>query len=68
MPWIEVCLPSVSSGLFRRAYGCAVRVAAKALKRKASFDQIDVKRINVVEPDGTIAMVVSNRADFPGSS
>lgn len=30
------------------------------------FDEIDVQRINVVEPDGTIRLVLSNRARFPG--
>lgn len=34
---------------------------------KASFSEIDVGRINVREPDGTLRMVVSNRAQFPGS-
>jgi hypothetical protein len=32
----------------------------------ASFDQINVKRINVVEPDGTVRLVISDRARFPG--
>jgi len=31
------------------------------------FDEIDVGRINIREPDGTLRMVVSNRAQFPGS-
>jgi len=31
------------------------------------FDEIDVGRINVREPDGTLRMVISNRAKFPGS-
>ena len=34
--------------------------------RKVSFDEIDVHRINVVEPDGTVRMTISNRAQFPG--
>lgn len=33
----------------------------------ASFDQITVHRINVVEPDGTMRLVISDRAEFPGS-
>jgi hypothetical protein len=45
---------------------CVVLLSGAGSKRKASFDQIDVKRINLVEPDGTIRMVISNRADFPG--
>jgi hypothetical protein len=34
--------------------------------RKVSFDEIDVHRINVVEPDGTLRMTISDRAQFPG--
>jgi hypothetical protein len=35
--------------------------------RKALFDEIDVHRINVVEPNGTLRMVISDQARFPGS-
>ncbi len=45
---------------------CVVLLSGASSKKKASFDEIDVKRINLVEPDGTIRMVISNRADFPG--
>jgi hypothetical protein len=31
-----------------------------------SFDEIQVHRINVVEPDGTLRMVISNKARLPG--
>jgi hypothetical protein len=34
--------------------------------KKTSFDEIDVKRINLIEPDGTLRLVISNRANFPG--
>jgi len=34
--------------------------------QKASFDEIDVKRINVREDDGTLRMVVSNSSRAPG--
>ena len=33
---------------------------------KASFDEIDVHRINILEPDGTVRMVISDKAKFPG--
>lgn len=33
--------------------------------RKTRFDVIDVGRINVVEPDGTIRLAISNKARFP---
>ena len=32
----------------------------------AKFDQIDVQRINVREPDGALRMVISNKAESPG--
>ncbi len=34
--------------------------------RADNFDEITVHRINVVEPDGTLRMVISNRAKLPG--
>ena len=34
--------------------------------RSASFDEIDVGRINVREPDGTLRLVLSSKAQFPG--
>jgi len=35
-------------------------------RKKASFDEIDVKRLNIVESDGTVRLVVSNKEQFPG--
>jgi len=35
-------------------------------RRTARFDSIDVQRINVVEPDGTVRLVLSGKALFPG--
>ena len=35
-------------------------------RRAQSFDEIRVHRINVVEPDGTLRMVISNKAALPG--
>lgn len=34
--------------------------------RSESFDEIEVKRINVVEPDGTLRMVISDHTRMPG--
>jgi hypothetical protein len=44
------------------AFVLAGPVAAKT----QSFDEIDVRRINVREPDGTLRLVISNRARLPG--
>src|SRR5882762_8854560 len=47
--------------------GVGVMLFAAAEKSKAtSFDEITVHRINVVEPDGTLRMVISNHAELPG--
>lgn len=34
--------------------------------KNGTFDEVTVHRINVVEPDGTLRMVISNRAKLPG--
>lgn len=34
--------------------------------RHEEFEEIDVGRINVIEPDGTVRLVLSNRSQFPG--
>ncbi len=39
---------------------------ARPWSGNASFDQITVRRVNVVEPDGTVRLVISNKAEFPG--
>jgi hypothetical protein len=55
------------------AYSCVlstvfgiVLVSGAAPFRTKTFDEIQVHRINVVEPDGTLRMVISNRARLPG--
>jgi hypothetical protein len=52
--------------------GCITTVLAVTLTqavaswRNATFDEITVGRINIVEPDGTKRVIISNRAQFPG--
>ena len=55
----------VYSGLLTIAFGAIVLTGAAATA-KASFDTIDVQRINLREPDGTLRMVISNKDAFPG--
>jgi hypothetical protein len=38
-----------------------------AARHKVAFGTIDVQRINLVEPDGTLRMVISDKARFPGA-
>jgi hypothetical protein len=44
----------------------ALPVAASRLGRRGRFAEIDVERINVREPDGRLALVISNEARIPG--
>jgi hypothetical protein len=44
----------------------AFTLAGSAAVKVQRFDEIDVHRINVREPDGTLRMVVSNHARLPG--
>jgi hypothetical protein len=56
------------SGVLLSAATTAALVFLTGAKAPATrFDEIDVGRINVREPDGTLRMVISNRAQFPGS-
>ena len=41
-------------------------LAASAAAKVQRFDEIDVHRINVREPDGTLRMVISNHTRLPG--
>ena len=34
--------------------------------KKTTFEEITVQRINIVEPDGTLRMVISDKTRFPG--
>jgi hypothetical protein len=58
-------LPTYATALTIGFAGLAI-IAASPKKTIASFDEINVQRINVREPDGTLRMVVSDRARLPG--
>jgi hypothetical protein len=55
------------SGLVTLAFSVTVLCGFVAQSKRGTFEQIDVQRINLVEPDGTIRMVISDKAQFPGS-
>src|SRR5260370_39536959 len=57
---------AVYSGVITAAFFYIMTTGFAASPKKASFDEIEVKRINVVEPDGTLRLVISDRAHFPG--
>ncbi len=55
------------SAIVTLAFAVTVLGGFASAPKKAVFDQIDVHRINVVEPDGTLRLVISDKAQFPGS-
>ena len=55
---------AVYSGVLTMVFALTVFGSLAANRR--TFDEIDVHRINVVEADGTLRMVLSNKARFPG--
>ena len=56
---------AIYSGVLTVAFGAIVLTGATST-RSEKFDVIDVQRINVREPDGTLRMTISNKAQFPG--
>lgn len=57
---------AVYSGLLTVAFAVIVLGGFTQSHQKQTFDEIDVHRINIVEPDGTLRLVISNKAAFPG--
>lgn len=57
----------LASVLASLATSAALLFLTGASDSKARYDEIDVGRINIREPDGTLRMVIANRAQFPGS-
>jgi hypothetical protein len=56
----------IYSGVLTAVLSIVLLSGSGAPQNKASFDEVDVKRINLVEPDGTIRLVISDKAHFPG--
>ena len=56
----------IYSGALTGVLSIVLLSGSGAPRTNASFDQIEVHRINVVEPDGTIRLVISDQSRFPG--
>jgi hypothetical protein len=56
----------IYSGLLTIAFAAAILAGFAEPQPKQKFSEINVERINIVEPDGTLRMVISNKASFPG--
>jgi hypothetical protein len=53
------------SAVLSTAFAVVLLMGAKS-QRGATFDEVQVRRINIVEPDGTLRMVISNHDQLPG--
>src|SRR4029453_9682192 len=58
----------VYSGGLTAVFVATIFLGAKqAASRKEAFNEVDVQRINIVEPDGTVRMIISDPARAPGA-
>ena len=57
---------TVYSGVLTLVFAVTVLCSFSIRNKSETFDQIIVHRINIVEPDGTLRMVISNHAQLPG--
>lgn len=57
----------IYSGVLTAVFAVSVLSGFVAAPKKATLQELDVQRINVVEPDGTLRMVISDHARFPGA-
>ena len=69
----EVSVKALSSPRFLVVYSAVLTLVFAvtvlcgfAMIRNPQFGIITARRINIVEPDGTVRLTISNRADFPG--
>jgi len=56
----------VYSGVLTLVFAATVLCSFSITNKSETFDQITVHRINIVEPEGTLRMVISNHAQLPG--
>jgi hypothetical protein len=57
----------IYSGVLTAVFAATVLCGAVGQPRKLELDQLDVHRINIREPDGTLRMVITDQAEFPGA-
>jgi hypothetical protein len=55
------------SGVLTAVFVVSVLGGFVSAPKKTSLDELNVQRINLVEPDGTLRMVISDKARFPGA-
>ena len=57
---------TIYSGVLTLIFTITVFGGFAATAKRSTFDEIYVHRINVVEADGTLRMILSNKTRFPG--
>src|SRR3989442_16034715 len=57
---------AIYSGVLTLVFAATV-LCGFTMMRNPHFGIITARRINIVEPDGTVRLTISNRADFPGA-
>lgn len=65
MPKLPKTYLGVYATVLTAAFAVLILTGARS-PMNAKFDSIDVQRINVREPDGTLRMVISDQTRFPG--
>lgn len=58
---------AVYSGVLTVVFAATLLSGFATGRKTAQMDELDVRRINIVEPDGTLRMVISDKAEFPGA-
>jgi hypothetical protein len=56
---------TIYSGVLTLVFAVTI-LGGFAPSKKTSFEEVTVQRINIVEPDGTLRMVISDKTLFPG--
>ncbi len=56
----------IYSGVLTLVFAVVVLGGFAESRQRQKIDQLDVQRINIVEPDGTLRMMISNKTEFPG--
>ena len=56
---------TIYSGVLSVAFAVTI-LSGSSVTKPTTFDEINVRRVNVVEPDGTLRMVISDHAKLPG--
>lgn len=57
----------IYSGVLTVVFAASMLSGFVMSPKKVTMQELDVQRINLVEPDGTLRMVISDKAHFPGA-